>query len=537
MELQANRSQAVQLPEPVWRAASDAIEPVIAVDVEAGWATVNAAAQLLLGCREGSALEALAELVPGLEILVGEAASRRFSILDSDSSESGARLRLRRAGRTAMPIGAKVTTMHIGGRDFAVVHLRSSNLGAPISSRAGRIAIEVGLDTSGPDHEVGVILVDLDEFGTLTSQIGSLESDLLVSEVSRLINESRREGELAAQLDSDSYALVADGDERSLYLRASEILETIRSTRFVAGGRSVRLTASAGVAQHRCGLEEGAQTLASAERALAEAKHRGKDTCSSRSRDAAGSACPPGLEEKVLELIRGQRFVAHFQPIIDLKSGQVSQYELLARLDDDGATISPAVFIPVAERLNQVGSIDCWAVRTAVNTLAERSDQLDGARIAINISGRSVGNIAILEELRCTIEETGVDPSRLVVELTETEAVRSVDDAASFGNVLRALGVGFALDDFGAGFGTLYYLKHLPFDQLKIDGEFIRGAAHSEQDRAMIATLVQMASTFEAQTVAEFVADAATLEVVRDLGVDHAQGFHIGRPGPLLGAH
>ena len=154
-------------------------------------------------------------------------------------------------------------------------------------------------------------------------------------------------------------------------------------------------------------------------------------------------------------------------------------------------------------------------------------------RLEVNISGLSVGHEGLRDHISKRIATTGIDPAGLVFEITETAAVERITAAREFAEYLRDLGCRFALDDFGAGFGSFYYLKHLPFDYVKIDGEFVANCTASLTDRLVIDSVVSICRGLGKQTVAEFVGDQATLEFLRSRHVDYAQGYHIGRPIPL----
>jgi len=165
--------------------------------------------------------------------------------------------------------------------------------------------------------------------------------------------------------------------------------------------------------------------------------------------------------------------------------------------------------------------------------------------LEVNLSGRSLGDTALLDAIRRELQRSGVEPGRLIFEITETAAVANILSAQHFARELEQLGCRFALDDFGAGFGSFYYLKHLPFDFVKIDGEFVRNCASDRTDQVMIAAVVEIARGLGKQTIAEFVGDQAAMDYLRDAGVDLAQGFHIAPPGelkvgggvPAAGAH
>jgi EAL domain-containing protein (putative c-di-GMP-specific phosphodiesterase class I) len=165
--------------------------------------------------------------------------------------------------------------------------------------------------------------------------------------------------------------------------------------------------------------------------------------------------------------------------------------------------------------------------------LAESSAAGHDITVEVNLSGRSAGDETLLALIEKELRVTGVDPARLILEVTETAAVDDIPRARRFATRLAELGCRFALDDFGAGFGSFYYLKHLPFDYLKIDGEFVRNCVRDAGDRVVIQALVQVARGMGKRTVAEQAGDAETVALLHQLGVDQAQGYHLGRPAPL----
>jgi PAS domain S-box-containing protein len=231
---------------------------------------------------------------------------------------------------------------------------------------------------------------------------------------------------------------------------------------------------------------------------------------------------------RVRSAIDADRLVLYTQPIIDLASGEPVQHELLLRMvDDDGSVLPPSDFLPVAERLGMMTEIDCWVIRQAMAMAA------GGIPAQFNLSGLSIGDPAILAELEESIGRSGVDPSLLVVEVTETAIMELPESSRAFMDRVTALGCGVALDDFGTGFSGLGYLKRLPAQQLKIDIEYVQDATRSEDGERMIRGIVGLAREFDMTTTAEGVEDEATLAPMRDLGVDRAQGYLFGRPQPL----
>jgi PAS domain S-box-containing protein len=231
---------------------------------------------------------------------------------------------------------------------------------------------------------------------------------------------------------------------------------------------------------------------------------------------------------RIRSAIEEDRLALYAQPIIDLASGEPVQQELLLRLiDEDGSVLAPCDFLPIAERWGLMPEIDRWVIRQAT-ALAAR-----GVGAQFNLSGHSIGDPAVLGEIERSIGSSAVDASLLVVEVTETAVMDRRDGSHAFMERVAALGCGVALDDFGTGFSGLGYLKHLSAHQLKIDIEHVHDAARGEEGEPMIRGIVGLAREFGLITTAEGVEDEATRVLMRDLGVDRAQGYLFGHPQPL----
>jgi EAL domain-containing protein (putative c-di-GMP-specific phosphodiesterase class I) len=207
----------------------------------------------------------------------------------------------------------------------------------------------------------------------------------------------------------------------------------------------------------------------------------------------------------------------------------------LLRLPDEerGAPLLPSTFLYGAERFGLIQAIDGWVVRQAIALIAEHARAGLKLVLNVNLSGKSIGDRKLAALIEEALAETGIDPARLTFELTETAAIANVEDAKAFATRLRGWGCQFALDDFGAGFGSFYYLKNFPFDYLKIDGDFIRGLATSPMNQLVVGAIVNIARGMGKKTVAEFVTDEETARLLRRIGVDCAQGYHIGMPRPI----
>lgn len=233
--------------------------------------------------------------------------------------------------------------------------------------------------------------------------------------------------------------------------------------------------------------------------------------------------------------LRAHGFVLHYQPILSLHSGEISHYEALVRLadDPDGPLVAPGDFLPAAERYGLIQEIDRMVIGTVVELLGGELAESD-VRIAVNLSALSITDRETLPHIERRLARHRVAPSRLVLEVTETAAISDMAQAKAFCEGAAALGCEVALDDFGVGFGSFYYVKRLPFRYLKIDGDFIRDLANSAQDQLMVKALVLLARGMGMRTIAEFVGDGETLRLLCELGVDYAQGFEVGRPQPEI---
>lgn len=205
-------------------------------------------------------------------------------------------------------------------------------------------------------------------------------------------------------------------------------------------------------------------------------------------------------------------------------------------LDGHGELVSPARFIPIAERFNLMGRIDCWVVRELLGQIRKHFDHLAGGRcrFAVNLSGASLGDENTLDFICNQLEKNAIPQGMVSFEVTETAAIANLAAADYFIRTLKQSGCDFALDDFGSGLSSFAYLKNLPVDYLKIDGAFVKDIEHDAIDRTMVEAINRVGHAMGIQTIAEFVESPGILEILRMLGVDYAQGYAIGKPKPLV---
>lgn len=382
-----------------------------------------------------------------------------------------------------------------------------------------------------------VLVIDLDNFKDVNDAFGHKAGDDLLKGVAGAVRHRIRQTDLLARIGGDEFAvLLPQTDSEQAQVVADGIVKAMGRHVAVLGDRSIRVTASVGVVMFD-GLS-AVEVLACADLAMYEAKQAGRNRFAlydpGRGRREQVSARLAEVEHLRVAL-EEDRFVLYGQPILDLRENEVRQYEVLLRLRNvgNGELLTPSTFLYVAERFGLIQAIDGWVARQAIALIAEQERAGRRLVLHVNLSGKSIGDPRVAALTESALAEAGIDPSRLVFELTETAAVANIEEAKAFAHRLRARGCRLALDDFGAGFGSFYYLKTLPFDYFKIDGDFIRGVAASPMDQLVVGAIVGIARGMGKQTIAEFVTDDETLRLLERAGVDYAQGYHVGRPRPL----
>jgi diguanylate cyclase (GGDEF)-like protein/PAS domain S-box-containing protein len=381
-----------------------------------------------------------------------------------------------------------------------------------------------------------VLVLDLDGFKYVNDTLGHPVGDELIARLAGTLRGELRESDVIARLGGDEFGVILpEASDAEAGAVADKLLRAVARDGVVAdSARRARVTASIGLAPFdgADGLSPE-ELLVEADIAMYDAKEAGRNQAARSAREEAG----PGRHvsrlswlERIRHALEEDLFELHAQPIVALaEDDAVPAFELLLRMRSDaGELVPPATFLPIAERFDLIGAIDRWVVARAVALVRAHP-----VTLSVNLSGRTMGDADFARWLEALLTDTPVPAGRLIVEITETAAIVNLDRARALADTLRRLGCRLALDDFGAGFASFAYLKHLRFDVLKIDGEFVRGLRDNPTDRLVVEAVVRIARGLGTPSLAEFVGDDATLDAVRAMGVDYAQGFHLGRPVPV----
>jgi diguanylate cyclase (GGDEF)-like protein/PAS domain S-box-containing protein len=363
-----------------------------------------------------------------------------------------------------------------------------------------------------------ILMLDVDNFKLVNDAHGLATGDAALKSLGETIVAHTHGTDVVGRIGGDEFAIaLPEAGEDEARAAAAAIRASLARRDDVSP-----ITVSAGVAlfdgTHELGADDA---LAAADIALYEAKEGGRDQVRVYHGEAGAALT---WVERIRRALDEDRFVLFAQPILDLADRRVARHELLVRmLSEDGEVIGPGAFLPTAERFGLIGELDRWVVREGL-ALARA-----GKRVSINLSAASIGDERILDAVRAAVVRD-VRADDVIFEITETAVMTNMRAARDFAAALTELGCAVALDDFGTGFGSFSYLKHLPTRYLKIDMEFVRELVWNTTDQQVVKSIAAIARGLGKRTIGEGVEDRATLEALQALGVDCAQGYHVGRP-------
>ncbi len=391
-------------------------------------------------------------------------------------------------------------------------------------------------------YQIGgaVLAIDLDHFKYVNDTHGHSVGDELIARVGGVFRERLRATDIIARLGGDEFSVILPGaDAEEAALVAQSLLDALREEGRSADGpdRPRWVTASVGIAPFGREGASGEEVLVEADIAMYDAKEAGRDRFqiynSAHARQEQMQARLTWAD-RIRAALADDRFVLNAQPIVSLKDDPIPRHELLIRmLGESDDLIPPGTFLYIGERFDLIQLIDRWVLRRAIALLAAQKHAGKDLNLAVNVSAKSLADPELPEFVEQALRDAGIDGRGLCVEITETAAIVNLDRAKRISQLLAELGCEVALDDFGAGFASFYYLKHMAFDYVKIDGEFIRNLADSHVNQLVVQAVVDIARGLGKQTIAEFVGDQESLELLKRYGVDYAQGFYLARPQPL----
>jgi len=496
------------------------------------------------------------------------AAQQRRRLLDERALENEALLAGRLAtARASMGLGVLMLFtlgfFFIRHRHVAATNLRRSNemlhrqidasakLTEELQYRATHDALSGLSNRSGFTAELqnvllrktgyhGLCFIDLDMFKIVNDTSGHAAGDALIVEVANLIAVESPEGSLVARFGGDEFlVLVQNCDETEFESAMKRCCELLRELPFSFQGRQFSISGSFGAVHFNADRYDIDTLMSVVDSACYESKNEGGGRVTFRS--SVTSAVEVRRDDhvwvnRIQSALEDDRFCLYYQPIARVKKSTgkpVHSWELLLRMiDENGEVIAPGKFLDIAEQYSLAPRIDSWVINKTFAWLQSKGGKIEEVDcININLSGRSIGNSDLLELIRQRAAEFEGDPSIICFEITETAIVGN--NAHEFLLNLKALGFRIALDDFGSGFSSFGYLESLPVDYIKIDGIFVRDIDSNPTHKEFVKAINAVGKAMEKLTVAEFVENGESLSILRELGVDFAQGYHLARPLPL----
>ena len=388
-----------------------------------------------------------------------------------------------------------------------------------------------------PEQTHALLYLDLDQFKVVNDTFGHAAGDELLRQLSEIVQTNIRSTDIFARLGGDEFAILL---ERCDEARALDVAESIRGSvegyRFEWQDSFTTVRTSIGVVMVTAESDNVASLMSSADVACYSAKDMGRNQVHLyKDSDASMRHEEMKWVSRITSAVEEDRFELYYQPIIsinDVSGAGRGHYELLLRMkDESGNLVGPDQFIPAAERYNLMSTLDRWVVRKALGELADRSEREEARyTLAVNLSGTSLSEDRFLDFVTEELKRQKLPKGAICFEITETAAISNLSRVVHFMQTLKALGCKFSLDDFGSGLSSFTYLKNLPVDYLKIDGQFVSNVVDDTVDESMVKAISEVGHAMGIETIAERVETRQVLEKLGALGVEFAQGYYIARP-------
>jgi diguanylate cyclase (GGDEF)-like protein/PAS domain S-box-containing protein len=382
--------------------------------------------------------------------------------------------------------------------------------------------------------KVAVLFADLDRFKQVNDTLGHEAGDELLKLVARRLRGSTRVTDTVGRLGGDEFLIVApDAADRAAGKKLAEKIAQFLSEPFVVQGREIYCGGSVGIAVYPEDGDNADELLRNADLAMYHAKRTPPHTYmfyDEGMREQAGFTL--GLECELRRAVAGGEFALHYQPKVDLDGHHMIGAEALIRWHHpERGIVGPVEFIPIAEETGLIWEIGCWTLVEACRQIARWAERgIDVGCVSVNLSPRQFQDQRLVGFIQRTLEETGIAPARLELELTESAMIGDIEKAVTVLTGLKDLGIRLSIDDFGTGYSSLSYLKRFPIDTLKIDRSFVRDIAESSADPAIVGTIVNLAESLGFETIAEGVETEQQANVLKAQRCTRIQGFLISRP-------
>ena len=380
-----------------------------------------------------------------------------------------------------------------------------------------------------------LLFIDLDQFKHVNDNLGHAAGDRLLKQVADLLKNRIRTDDVISRFGGDEFTIIAKSiQERDARTIAESILKAMQQFVFVENGQAFNIYCSIGMVLIEGDAFSAEEVFSQADMSCFHAKSEGRNRYHMfdlTQQEELRKGADISWSKRISDAIENDYFTLFYQPVVSLDGDDAEHYEVLIRMVMEGdEIIHPNAFLPAAERLGVAIDIDYWVVRNSLRKISEFHHDGRDVYLSINLSGRIFDAPELYEKVKRYISQYNVNAERIIFEITEQTAVRHIEKAGEIIGKLMTLGCKFALDDFGVGFSSFNYLKRLPVNYLKIDGDFITDMVQDPVDQAMVQSMIQIAKTLNKKTIAEYVQDAATLEMLKGFGADYVQGYYLGKP-------
>ncbi len=390
-------------------------------------------------------------------------------------------------------------------------------------------------DSKRNKRQHGLVYLDLDHFKIINDTFGHQKGDEVLREMSALLNRRIRKPDILCRLGGDEFAvLLRDVNAQAAQDFARDIQKIIGEFSFQLQEQRINLGCSIGVTMIDGSIPSAEEHFMRADIALYVAKGRGRNLIhvyDPKDNESDELRLRINISQKIRKAISEDRMVLYFQPIYDVVNSKISYYEALIRLrEPNGTIVGPAEFIPALEAAGEMHLLDRWIIKLATRTLKEHPAL---NHIAINLSAQAFKDENLVPTILESLNVTGVNPNRITFELTESASLFNLNITQRVIAELHKLGCSFSVDDFGSGFSSFAYLKDLPADYIKLDGSFIQNLHKDTIDQALVKAMIQVIQALGKKAVAEYVENEEILHILKRMGIDFVQGYHIGRPAPV----